>query len=82
MKDLSDSISNFLSLPNQAMQIPVEVLRANGILWNNTVIATLLNGGHLNPNLVMRNFKIKWRIVDCSDIVHAGHNHFVCRFVN
>ncbi|KAF5198011.1 hypothetical protein FRX31_012402 [Thalictrum thalictroides] len=80
--ELTNSITKSLTIPSQVMQIPTEILRANGNLWNNTVILSLLNGGHLNPNLVMGKVKAKWRVGDSCDIDRAGHNMFVCRFAN
>ncbi|KAF5207754.1 hypothetical protein FRX31_002659 [Thalictrum thalictroides] len=82
--DLTTSITTSLSIPNQTMriQIPVSMLRENGSQWNHTLIFTLFDGGHLNPNHVMRTIKIKWKITEVCDMVRAGHNRFICRFSN
>ncbi|KAF5192796.1 hypothetical protein FRX31_017617, partial [Thalictrum thalictroides] len=72
--ELTKSITKSLTIPSQVMKIPTEIQRANGNLWNNTVILSLLNGGHLNPNLVMGKVKAKWRVGDSCDMVRAGHN--------
>ncbi|KAF5199569.1 hypothetical protein FRX31_010844 [Thalictrum thalictroides] len=82
VQDLTISITNCLTLPTQPMQIPTDILQANSTLWNDTVIMSLLHGDHLNPNLVMRSLKAKWRVMDSSDIVRAIPNRFVCRFDN
>ncbi|KAF5178211.1 hypothetical protein FRX31_032201 [Thalictrum thalictroides] len=62
------------------MQIPNHLLQNTGAQWNNTIILTLLHGGHLNPNLVMRSVKTKWSVRESSDILRAGANRFICRF--
>ncbi|KAF5202703.1 hypothetical protein FRX31_007710 [Thalictrum thalictroides] len=69
-----------MNLPEPPMRIPLDLLRETGNLWNNTLIFTLLNGGHLNPNLVMRTVKAKWKTSDTCDMVLSGHNLYVCRF--
>ncbi|KAF5202828.1 hypothetical protein FRX31_007585, partial [Thalictrum thalictroides] len=42
----------------------------------------LLDGGHINPNHVMRTVKLKWKITEVCDMVRAGYNRFICRFSN
>ncbi|KAF5179605.1 hypothetical protein FRX31_030811 [Thalictrum thalictroides] len=69
-----------MTLPQPPMPIPLDLLRETGNFWNNTLIFTLLNGGHLNPNLAMRTVKAKWKVSDTSDMVQTGHNLYVCRF--
>ncbi|KAF5195632.1 hypothetical protein FRX31_014781 [Thalictrum thalictroides] len=82
--NLTTAITTSLALPNQTMRmrIPIDMLTANGDMWNHTLIFTLMEGGHLNPNQVMRTVKIKWRVTEVCDMVRAGHNRFVCRFTN
>ncbi|KAF5180398.1 hypothetical protein FRX31_030015 [Thalictrum thalictroides] len=62
--------------------LPTAMLQANANQWNHTLIFTLLNGNHLNPNQVMRADKLKWKVMELYDIVRAGHNRFICRFHN
>ncbi|KAF5200807.1 hypothetical protein FRX31_009606 [Thalictrum thalictroides] len=64
------------------VQIPVVMLRQNGSQWNHTLIFSLLDGGHLNPNHVMRTVKMKWKITEVCDMVRAGNNMFIYRFSN
>ncbi|KAF5199757.1 hypothetical protein FRX31_010658, partial [Thalictrum thalictroides] len=64
------------------LQIPIAILQENGNQWNHSLIFTLLDGGHHNPNHVMRSVKIKWKIIEVCDMVRAGHNRFICRFSN
>ncbi|KAF5178378.1 hypothetical protein FRX31_032033, partial [Thalictrum thalictroides] len=82
--DLTSSISTSLSIPNQTMriQIPVAMLTENGSQWNHALIFSLLDGGHINPNHVMRTVKLKWKITEVCDMVRAGYNRFICRFSN
>ncbi|KAF5199581.1 hypothetical protein FRX31_010832 [Thalictrum thalictroides] len=82
--ELTNAILASMNLPSQPMRIilPIEMLQTNGNQWNHTLIFTLMNGKHLNPNQVMRAAKIKWKVIDLCDIVRAGHNRFVCRFYN
>ncbi|KAF5179352.1 hypothetical protein FRX31_031062 [Thalictrum thalictroides] len=84
LRELTTSITTSLTLPNQTMrlQIPVAMLRENGNQWNHSLIFTLLDGGHHNPNHVMRTVKIKWKITEVCDMVRVGHNRFICRFSN
>ncbi|KAF5205185.1 hypothetical protein FRX31_005228, partial [Thalictrum thalictroides] len=62
--------------------LPTEMLQTNANQWNHTLIFTLLNGNHLNPNQVMRAIKLKWKVLDACDIIRAGENRLICRFYN
>ncbi|KAF5180636.1 hypothetical protein FRX31_029776 [Thalictrum thalictroides] len=79
INDLTESIQTNLTILKRVMRIPLEQLRINGALWMHAMIISLWNGDHLNPNHVIRQIKLRWKVGERMSMVRVGHNRFVCK---
>ncbi|KAF5191149.1 hypothetical protein FRX31_019262 [Thalictrum thalictroides] len=75
---LTSSLNSILTTAHRiTMDIPLEMLQANNEQWNDSIIFTLIECDHINPNHVLKAIRKKWGVQNTIDIIRFGTNLFV-----